>query len=187
MSTSPVPLTVWTLPAPSGHTRPCPGSIRQAVATLVLDAYSRPGDVVVDLRPEHGEVAAAAITAGRTCLVGADSPVGQADLAGAAQLAVALPSRGSLTTGASSPLAAQTVRDAAAVGQAVLAPGGLVVLGNVGARPGHDPLGRAAAAMETAGYCYLQHIVVLLRPPAAGHRGRRANDHLDLLVFRSSR
>ncbi|MDQ1438498.1 MAG: hypothetical protein QOK43_2127 [Acidimicrobiaceae bacterium] len=170
-----VPLAVWPL-APHGG----PGdheTLRRELAWRVLDGYLPAGGAVLDIDPHDGEVPQAVLGTGGSAVVVA-APESGARLGafdGTFDLAVALPPERVLREGG------PWAPDEASLDQAAAAvrPGGFAVLCHVG-----RPIEGVAAAAAHQGLLYVQHVVVLLPPPAAGvGSGQRQVGHADVLVF----
>ena len=197
-----VPLSIWPgLPAPSIRDgEPCGGPVTAAAARRVVDAFSRPGDLVA-AGGGSPAVAEAAAAAGRCVLALTPAPARQRPgvpaalppsgdpRAGTAGLAVA----GWCGPGCcgSQPGTADGKKDPGplfAACERVLRPGGVLAVITGPAAPGGTLAGTAGsivAAARAAGLAYAQHIV-LVRAAIDGDRLAPAAPgpvHDDLLVF----
>lgn len=187
-----VPLNVWVPePAPTGT------ALRRHLAARLVETYSAPASVVIDLCPERGEVLAAAASAARGVVAlrqppgcaGRPRPPALEALAGAAALAVALPPASHLVPPRPHPVSATAAKVLCRRAAPLLAVGGYLVIGTLGRGAGSrpDPISAAVGAAAEAGLDYHQHLVVLLDSerdpaPSATGSGRRLA-HADLLVF----
>ena len=192
-----VPLNIWL---PDEAETPTSGSdVRRHIADRVIETYSPPGGVIVDLAPGRGEVLAAAAKAGRAAVV-LHLPPGCARrpepppldaVKGTADLAIVVPPASHLRPPRAHPLSATAAGVASRQAAPLLRTGGFLVLGSLGctAAARLDPVSNAVSAAGQAGLAYYQHVVALLvheldaSPGATGSRGRRRLAHADLLVF----
>jgi hypothetical protein len=192
-----VPLNIWL---PEEARTPTSGSaVRRHIADRLIETYSPPGGVVVDLCPGRGEVLAAASNAGRGAVV-LQLPPGCARrpepptldaVAGTADLAVALPFASDLWPPRAHPLSAVAAGVLSRRAAPLLRPGGVLVLATLGrtAATRRDPASGTVAAGGQAGLACYQHVVALLVHELAAHCGapesrcRRRLAHADLLVF----
>ena len=208
-----VPLDVWLFDKPTPTTAL---ALRRQVAARLIDSYSPPGGVVVDLAPGAGEALAAATAAGRSAVAISSPPelgcrrrpAALDELRGMADLVLVLPPATRLA-----PLQPHAVSGAAMSALCrraapLLGAGGVLVLGALpGPHNGNvDPLAAAVDAGASVGLSYLQHVVVVIasadaageEPPSgpvpsvgrvelAGADDRRRVDHVDLVVLRRVR
>ena len=189
-----VPLNIW-LPDPANN--PSSGSaVRRQVADRLVETYSPPDGVVLDLFPGRGEVLAAAATAGRgaVCLRVPPSCAGRAKtpaldaVESVADLAVAIPPATHLQPPRAHPMSTVAAGVLSRLAAPILRPGGFLVLGTLGRTPGgrRDPASGAVSAVAAAGLAYYQHLVVLLSTELDSEgtsSGMRQLAHVDLLVF----
>lgn len=181
-----VPLALWQL-ASGGATEGQAGN-RLWLAEHIVDCYSAPGDVVLDLAPTDSAVAAAAVHARRTPVVVVTTPglggawpdAGLDGFDGEVALAVVLPPEPCLQEGRAfaPPRDAfiATVKQAAAL----LRPGGHLVVVFLGHG---EVLGNAVELAAAGGLQYVQHVVALLANDGAQGPVR----HADVLVFGGGR
>ncbi|MDQ1439253.1 MAG: hypothetical protein QOK43_2882 [Acidimicrobiaceae bacterium] len=181
-----VPLALWQL-APEGATED-QACGRSGLAQHIVDSYSAPGDVVLDLAPTGSDVALAAVRARRTPVVVVTTPglggawpeAGLEGFDGHVALGVVLPPEPCFRTGrAFAPprdAFVATVKQAAAL----LRPGGHLVVGFLGRG---EALGTAVDLAAAGGLHYVQHVVALLAD--GGERGPVR--HADVLVFGGGR
>jgi hypothetical protein len=179
-----VPLNIWLVAAHRGDG----SSIRHRLAAEAVEAYSPPGGLVVDLYPGRGEGLAAAAAAGRGSVVlpracasaGRCRAAATAELAGTADLVLALPGTDRLRPLRPHPLSPQAARVLAAQAAGLLHPGGFLVVGSVPVPgTGRDPVSEAVEAATAEGFSYFQHVVALLCDEADD----RPSGHVDVLVF----
>jgi hypothetical protein len=192
-----VPLAVWQLAAEGVTVDRTP--VRQELARCVVNDYSRPCDLVVDLAPAGGEIALASVEADRAVVVVVTTPglggawpdAGLEGLAGDVDLVVALPPEAALRHRRPFAPPKQTVAVTARQSAELLRPGGLLVMGFVGAQAGQDPLGHAVEVAGLSGLDYVQHVVALVTAVTdlapSEQQGGRTISHTDLLVFSAGR
>lgn len=171
-----VPLNIWLFNNESAPVSPT--GLRRHLAARLIDAYSPPGGVVVDLAPGRGEVLAAAVEAGRSAVVsttaalckGRWKPAALDSATDSADVVVALPPAKHLA-----PLRPHSVSSFALEillrrAAPLLRPGGFMVVGFVGgAAVAHrDRLAVAVNAAASEGLSYFQHIVAVLASCADG-------------------
>lgn len=187
-----VPLNIWMADLAATA-----AGIRRQLACRLVETYSPPGGVVVDLSPGRREVLAAAASAGRGA-VALRQPPGCAGrprtpaldaMQASADLAVALPPASHLRPPRPHPLSGAAAAILARRSAPLLRPGGYLVVGTLGPASGarRDPISCAVAAATQTGLSYYQHLVVLLddeldQEPPSKNRSRRLA-HADLLVF----
>lgn len=187
-----VPLNIWVADPAATAT-----GVRRQLASRLVETYSSPRGVIVDLSPGRGEVLAAASSAGRGA-VALRQPPGCAGrprtpaldaMQETAELAIALPPASHLRPPRPHPLSGAAAAILARRAEPLLRPGGYLVVGTLGRASGarRDPVSCAVAAATQAGLSYYQHLVILLEheldreTPPKNRRGRQA--HADLLVF----
>ena len=172
-----VPLNVWLVGG--RHAEP---ASRLDVSMAVIDAYTDPGDVVVDLVGADGEILGAITSAGRSVVAPTEASGrlrAHDDLV--ADLVLAVP------IGVHRPPPWCRVLNATA--RELLGVGGLFVTLPFPTGRGADPVSATVASAAEAGLDYFQHVVVL--DPRA--TPRRSGDvsvdgrHVDLLAFRRGR
>lgn len=164
-----VPLDVWlfTHEAPATN-----ADLRRRMAARLIDSYSSPGGVVVDLDPGRGEVLAAATEAGRSAAVmlghslceGRAGPAVLEALQASAELVVVLPPACRLAPPRPHSLSATAVAVLCRRSAALLRPGGFLVLGVVASRcsRNRDPLGEAVHVGAPVGLSYFQQLVAVV-------------------------
>lgn len=174
-----VPLSVWLFGG--RHAEP---ASRLDVSMAVIEAYTDPGDVVIDLLGTDGEVLAAATSSGRSVVVPtkAGTHLDAFDgMSAVADLVLAIP----IGIG----VGRRPCRAVHATAARLLRPGGLFVTRPLGSRPSGDPVSTTVASAAEAGLDYFQHVVVLnpsAGPSRSGHVSVNGN-HIDLLTFRRGR
>ena len=182
-----VPLDVWL---PDRQSSPDGASLRFHMAARLIDAYSPPAGVVVDLLASDVDVLNAALERGRSGVLGSLAYACRRPAVGSltakADLAVSLPPASHLAPprhySVPAPMAASLCRRAASL----LRPGGFLVLASVGRGSGElDAPTQAVVAATDAGLAYFQHVVMLLdaRAPEAVGENERSHVHADLMVF----
>ncbi len=189
-----VPLDVWLSgsdEAPTGV------AVRRWLAERLIDAYSAPGGIVVDLFPGTGEAVAAASASGRSVVLdappspcsGRRSRPALQGIIGTADLVLSLPPASHLGPlrphGPSRPRVKLLARHATGL----LRPGGFLVLGILGGGRGADPVAATVEAATATGLAYFQHLVALIQDRQGADDaegvidGSRHLAHADVLVF----
>ncbi|HSH59784.1 MAG TPA: hypothetical protein VK988_09135, partial [Acidimicrobiales bacterium] len=185
-----VPLDVWLF---NHDTATSPPSVRRQLATRLIEVYSPPGGVVVDLAPACGEVLAAATEAGRSTIVASTASVCESrrrpavldSVQGSADLVVVLPPAGRLAPPRAHNLSATALSVVCRRAAPLLRPGGFLVIGVVGGAPAThlDPLAAAVNGVASEGLAYFQHVVAVI-PSCLGAAGRSPADRPFLEVTR---
>lgn len=175
-----VPLDVWLF---THHGLPTGAAPRRRMAARLIDTYSSPGGVVVNLDPGRGEVLAATTDAGQNVVVWASTsmcdgrrrPAMLDALAGGAQLVLVPPPACRLAPPRPHALSPLPVERLCRRSAPLLRPGGFPVLGVVGGRCARtrDPLGEAVHAGAPAGLA--EAGVVELRERVARLEGAAAH------------
>ena len=183
-----VPLNVWIL---ESATATDGSSLRRCVAERLIETYSPPAGVVVDLVAAGVVVLDAAIGRGRSAVLGlrpyACARPATESLSDTADLVVCLPPANHLEPPRDFAMPAVMVESVCRRAAVMLRPGGFFVLASVGRGTGAlDPATRAVTATSAVGLDYFQHVVVLLGWPAVERAAavERRIAHADLVVAR---